>query len=353
MKLVLSHRSALEYWRSVGTLRLPRPKPTRARTPGGRIAGTEVLPLCRAHALSLPLHLLVSKSERRFRTPDVVYHARDELLPQGSIAMIDDGLFVVSPDLAFLQKAANEGFVELVDAGYELCGTYTPSKTPSDRDFDQIPQTTPAKLSSYVEKAGTMRGVAQAKRALRHVLPDSASPAETALSMLLTLPYQQGGCSLSYPQLNYRIDPGKHARKNVSQNYYRCDLFWDKANLAVEYDSNLCHTGAERIARDSKRRDELLELGVTVVTVTAGQLFNFQEFNKMARTVAKRLGERIQPRNDNFATRQLALRSILLAKLERPSLKPPAPSARSRILCASQAASFEQKGAEGSAEPPT
>lgn len=317
MKLVLSHRSALEYWRSASTLRLPRPKPTRVRAPGDRIPNTEVLALCQAHALSLPLHLLVPKSERRFRTPNVVYHARDELLPQGSLAIVDDGLFVVSPDLAFLQKA-NEGFVELVDAGYELCGTYTPSETPSERDFDQLPQTNPARLSSYLEKAGTMRGVAQARRALRHVLPNSASPAETVLSMLLTLPYQQGGCSLSHPQLNYRIDPGKHARKNVSQNYYRCDLFWDKADLAIEYDSNLCHTGAGRIAHDSKRRDELLELGVTVVTVTSGQLFNFQEFNKMARTVAKRLGERIQPRNDNFATRQLALRSVLLAKLELP-----------------------------------
>ncbi|MBX9035139.1 hypothetical protein [Gordonibacter massiliensis (ex Traore et al. 2017)] len=318
MKLVLSHRSALEYWRSVGTLRLPRPKPTRARTPGDRIADTEVLALCRAHALSRPLHLLVPKSERRFRTRDVVYHARDELLPQGSLAVIDDGLFVVSPELAFVQRSAEVNFAKLVNTGYELCGTYTPSDSPTDRDFGQLPQTNPVKLSSYLEKAGAMHGIAQARRALRHVLPNSASPAETALSMLLTLPYQQGGCSLPHPQLNYRIDPGKHARKNVSQNYYRCDLFWDKTNLAVEYDSNLYHTGAERIARDSKRRDELLGLGVTVVTVTAGQLFNFQEFNKVARTVAKRLGERIRPRNEDFATQQLALRSILLTKLERP-----------------------------------
>lgn len=315
MKLIVSHGSALEYWRYVSTFRLPRPEPARIRTPGDRPSDAEILPLCARHALNPPLHLLVPKSERRPHTDNVVYHAREELLPCGSLAFVEEGLFVASPELCFLQQAAEASFPEIVDLAYELCGTYTPSFACTDRSFGQDPETSIPKLEAFMGRAKGMRGVNQAKRALRYALPNSASPAETVLSMLLTLPYLSGGCSLSQPQLNYRIDPGKHARKNASQDYYKCDLFWEKTKLAVEYDSNLCHTGGNRISRDSKRRDELAGLNVTVVTVTTSQLFNFQEFNKVARTVAKLLGERIQPRNESFPTRQLELRSVLLAKL--------------------------------------
>lgn len=317
MKAVISHASALEYWRTVSTLRLPQPSPSRALMPGERLPNDEAARLRAQHGLTSPVHVLVSKHQRCSDTAHVTFHTRNDPLPLGSLARIEKDVFVVMPEYVIVQAAVEASFPQLVDLCYEFCGTYTPSANPSPKDFNQRPETSIQKIESYLSRASSLHGVRLARRAIRYALPGSASVAETTLSMLFTLPYMNGGCSLSRPKLNYRIDPGCRARRNVSQDYYKCDLFWEKASLAVEYESNLCHTGAERIAKDSQRRDELAGMGVTVVTITARQLFNLQAFNKAAQTIAQLLGERIQPRNEHFTQRQLELRSILLAKFSQ------------------------------------
>lgn len=331
MKTVVSHETALDYWRQVGALQRPRPAHSRVRTPGSALSREQARLVCTELALSLPLHLLVREQEKRPRTSSVICHTRKDPLPSGSLACINESVFVATAECCFLLEATVLELPELIDLGCELCGTYSLSPTPSNRDFDQVPQTTVSHLESFLEKAGAVRGVKQARRALRYVAPNSASSMETTLSLLLSLPYLLGGCSLTQPTFNYRIDPGRIARRGASQHYYKVDLFWERARLAVEYDSNLCHTGAERIARDSRRRDELTGLGITVITVTARQVFNVREFNKLAHTIAKCLGERIQPRDPRFLERQLELRSLLFAKFDGASTE------ASRAPCSSRA----------------
>ena len=68
--------------------------------------------------------------------------------------------------------------------------------------------------------------------------------------MLLTLPYKRGGSNIAHPNMNALIPIGKRNRWATDRSHFRCDLLWPEQNVAVEYDSTLCHTGAERIAED-------------------------------------------------------------------------------------------------------
>lgn len=87
---------------------------------------------------------------------------------------------------------------------------------------------------------------------------------------------------------------------------------WPEQNVAVEYDSTLCHTGAERIAEDASRRNALESLGFTVLTATWRQVKNRQEYLRFARILACRLGGRVRPSCQDYASKQFKLRSELL-----------------------------------------
>ena len=85
--------------------------------------------------------------------------------------------------------------------------------------------------------------------------------------------------------------------------------------MAVEYDSDLHHTGTRNIAHDSKRRGSLGQGGVYVVSLTNGQLKSVRDFDEVALLLAKRMGGRVRVRRDDFAARRLRLRTALLANL--------------------------------------
>lgn len=307
MKLVLSHDTALEYLRSTSAERPLRLKASRSLAAGGCADDGQAMRLGKACGLSFPVHLLVDRSEKRPNTERVVCHTRNAPLPHASLLHIDGDLYVASPELCFTQLPSSHPLPDQVSIGHELCGSYRIGV-----GYGLPPLTTVAKLKAYAQRAAGMDGIVQTRRALRYVLPDSASSMETTLAMFFDLPALMGGCAFSFPQLNARIDPGRRSKNLASQSFYRCDLYWEKAKLAVEYESNLFHTGARRLAKDSRRRDELTAMGVTVVTATASQVYNLREFDKLAKTVARHLGKRLPKRDRKFTERQLELRAILL-----------------------------------------
>jgi len=244
--------------------------------------------------------------------------------------------------------------IKLIMLGFELCGTYSlsgfagtnntyvykNSGVDGNRDaagtegatgaaaiaasatlttsalsgFYSRPQlTSVSKLSAFVDRMEGADGVKNARKALNYIADGSASPMETILVMLMILPYRLGGYGLPVPELNSRITPVKEIRSNSSKSFYSCDLLWRDANLAVEYDSNQYHTGAERIASDSKRRNVLNAIGITVYTVTSKQIYSYKELEKVAKLLAIRLGKRLRYENTMFMLKQSNLRSILFS----------------------------------------
>lgn len=317
MKTVISHISALEFWRSAlsdsGSARdLCRQRGLPAVAPSSREMTDHWL--VRNGMLSTPVHVLALED----RHPSASVAVRSmRTLPTGSLRRFtlpehDDPLFVTCPELTLVHMAQLWCFSRTVHLGYEFCGTFAPDDSQPYGVRTRIPLTTPEKLAAYFRKAEGVRGIKTARSLLPHILRGSASPRESTLAELLTLPYLRGGSKIRHPAMNAVIPIPPRSRWATDRSSLRCDLLWPDKRVAVEYDSTLCHTGAERIAEDASRKNALETLGFTVVTATWKQVSDFQEYNRFARTVAKHLGTRIRPSCTDYSARQFALRRELL-----------------------------------------
>lgn len=215
-----------------------------------------------------------------------------------------------TPEFCFLQMANRLSLARLIMLGYELCGTYVlVDKGPAPRR--DAPLTTVAKLRTFIEGTSNARGRKKALRALRYVLDRSASPMESALAMLLCLPYGLGGYGLPEPRLNYRVDVPPSFRAMADRKHCVCDLCWPESKLAAEYDSELHHVDPERRESDARRRSTLITLGFTVVTVSKGQVMDSGAFNRLAHQLAKRLGKRLRYVDPGYTRAHLELRAEL------------------------------------------
>ena len=326
MDMILSHKSALEYWRLYGYSKInysvrqrlngfpvdvPKYSKVRGELPTG---------------LSLPINYVVGSQSAKRKSRLVYARVHTGPIPEGCIFDIGGGLSVSSPPLCFFQMACELPLVKLIELGLELCGTYSlpavndysPGTENVDKTRYDRPKLTEIKtLKAFTARMKEAGGQKKASRALRYIADGSGSPMETIMIMLLTLPYKLGGYGLTMPGLNKRIEPKNKikggADKDRSRNpNYKCDLFWPKAKLAIEYDSDFYHTGADRIASDSKKRFDLMALGITVVSVTSRQLRSKGEFENIARLVARKLGKRLQHKNPQFSEANRKLRSLLL-----------------------------------------
>ena len=89
-------------------------------------------------------------------------------------------------------------------------------------------------------------------------------------------------------------------------------LLWPNANIALEYDGREHHGTVNKMADDATRRNNLLDRGVSVLTVTTRTVRNLIELDHIARTLSRQLGFR--PRYDQQAwrTKQHELHGELL-----------------------------------------
>lgn len=317
MTIVFSHISALECARASSAdflRRNPAPRnfvlPDRLPNATGIAAS---IPF--SSALSSPLHVMAARETRRRRTRLVAGHSVDTAsLPHGSILRIrgENELFAASPELLLPQIGTLAHRVDLIRIGYELCGSYAISRTHPDGFYARDPLTTIARMRAYLEKIPGLHGAKAARWALQYVLPFSASPRETAVAMLSALPCAFGGRGLEKPSLNHEVLVTRHIGRVKEAKTYRIDLYWPEAKLGLEYDSDLKHTGPDRIAKDARRRNDLESVGITMLTATNRQVRSLWEFNKLADVIAGRLGKQFQPRCKDYAARQRELHTRLM-----------------------------------------
>ena len=316
MNLYLSHISALEFWRS-----LP---PKAARPPYARVKAIpashtkfdlgliDTLPTACSH----PVHILVPDKQSRIQTQKIVSHVLQGPLPAKSLVRLSDSVYASSPELCFVQLAGSVCLVKLIRLGFELCGSYALSRV-DGRGFEvRSPLTDVSSLEEYLSAAKGMYGISKAKQAHRYVVAGSASPMETIVVLLLCLPLSLGGYGFPVPVLNYRINVGKSASRLAEKSYYACDVCWPEAMVAVEYDSTMWHTGASRITHDSKRRNALISMGIEVMTLTAGQVFEYFAFDWFAHQLAKRMGYRLRVGPHDCDVRRKNLRALLFDIME-------------------------------------
>ena len=319
MGLFISHQSALEYWRihydapQKGTSRRNAMLPD---TP----AKTDLLQAESLKVLSRPLHVMLGSQSARRVHRQVVQHIYGGKTPAGCFVSVGEGIMITSPEFCFLQLADELPLVKLIELGYELCGTYSmPVSLDSAKGAGQpargfnlrLPITSTKKLKAFLEQVPGVKGHKKAVRALRYIADGAASPMEAKLAILLTLPYKLGGYHFPAPELNSRIIPAKTAKRGASKGHYACDLFWPDYDLAVEYDSDTYHTGPERIAADSKKRNALALMGITVITVTKEQVYSIVELEKVVHVLAGNMGRRLWNDNPGFGATHRELRKLL------------------------------------------
>lgn len=271
-----------------------------------------------------PTHLMVPGKSAASAFQSAVCHVRTSALPYGSLVRADDGLLLCSPELCFLQMATHLSFLQLIKLGFELCALYTLQPDGQAGYGRIVPPTTVRALETYLERCEGMPGVAAARKALRSVCAASGSPMETALAIILCLPLRLGGYGLPLPRMNYRIDAHRNKRSAGEKHYYLCDLYWPEAGACIEYDSDLEHTGPERIAEDAQRRNDLIALGVTTITATREQVMSAEKLGRIAHQIGALLNVRIRDeRGWSPREREKLFRSLVTAKdLEASWSKP-------------------------------
>jgi len=307
-----------------------------------------VLPKEKISGLSLPLDVTVSAVDSRRPTQIFRPHVFAGVMPDRCLVNIDNELLVASPEFCFFQMANEIPLVKLIELGYELCGSYSlPAFGTADEDFaveavesadeDLVaeaadedftakaadkdtafnvePLTRKKRLEAFVSQMTGKHGRKRAARALRYIADGSASPMETILAILLVLPNNLGGYGFPLPEMNRKIESKPTTSGYLGKQFYKCDLFWKGSAVAAEYDSDLYHSGFEKISDDSIRKIDLSLSGINVVTVTNKQIHSIEEFDKVARTIASKMGRRIQIRNSEFAAERHKLRSFLFNRI--------------------------------------
>jgi len=284
-----------------------------------------------ASGLKEPVHILLRRASDRRYSPLVREHVCKANLPDGCFIDLGGGLAVCSPELLFLLMASRLSLIGLILLGFELCGTYsmredssgqqatppivTSSSQPTRKEvgFNTRPAlTSVTRLAAFLASVPGMTGRVKALRALRYVIDGSASPMETKLALLLTLPNALGGYGFPKAELNHRITPAKRDKRGAAQKHYDCDLFWPDHHVALEYDSDLFHTTTERMVRDAVRRNALSMLGVKVYTVTNEQFQSEAAMNRMAYILARAMSLRLRPTLKNYPARRRALHRLLI-----------------------------------------
>lgn len=315
MEIVISHQSALEFWRSGQERVLLQPgcfcdwDAAIFGERGLRAAVVEEACGRELGFLSSPLHLLVRDAGERSRTRRVVCHVLPQNLPRKSFVEIGRGVYVCRPELVFVQIAKTETLPNAVLIGLEMCGAFRMPEGERDVSFQKVPLTTRAALSAYIEACVGIRGAGKANQAILYIADGSESPMEAKLTIILCFPVRLGGYGLPMPVLNRAIPTTPAIRKATGRSSFRCDLLWPDAGVAVEYDGK---EHDRRVASDAIRRTALAEMGIDASTVvTMEHMRSEAQLDLVVKRLSRLLGIRKKPTMRDWSAERHALRAAL------------------------------------------
>ncbi len=221
MKLYLAYQSAVDYWSYydlASRAQIVKTWDTAFGSPTRELVSDAQL---ETPYIRLPLHVVVRGKDNKRNFSEIVCHSIGKTIPQRSFVSHSKHVAVSSPEACFVQMANKLPLTQLVQLGFELCGTYATDPL-SGQLLKRLPRTNLQYLKNYVVKAKGIKGSAKAKQALLYIHENSASPMETKLTMLLTLPTSLGGYALPKPELNKVVEVDEGWRIKT----YRCDLVW-------------------------------------------------------------------------------------------------------------------------------
>ena len=349
MDIILGHDTALGIWRSdlsngsVVRAGIPHePDILRVLQPAhilGRVSAPDAIaaleqsprllsvkgmaPLAKAlsgHGVTLPLSTLVPSRDVRHRSRFVHSRVWARGLGEGSVCRVAlsidpadprqaESVLVASPELAFVQLASKLDDLDLLLVGFELCGCYSMAL---DGFVRRPPLTTPSRIFDVARGLRGCKGVARAIRVLRLVHPQSLSPKETHLVLILCLPASHGGFALPRASLNYRVDFDEEGRALTGSDFALIDIAWPRERVGVEFDGHRDHSTTGKLIKDELRRKALERKGWSITRIRSAQMTNVTQMKAIVRQLADELGHGVAP-----AEPELDRMTSLMARLAR------------------------------------
>ena len=256
-------------------------------------------------------HILVNKRIPKTRE-DIIGHFRTKQLPRRALIRLSKYVYIVSPELLFLDLARDDSISieDLAIIGFELCGTYL-----LDDSWDGLTQTEAAltstvKLERFIRTNKGFSGAKRAARALRLVYDKSNSPMETVLAALVTFPRQMGGFGIGPIAMNQEVETADGTKW--------VDLLIKGANVGLEYKGRDTHP-PEQTQRDDRRQNRLVGSGITILNVWYEDLAELHLLNQLHADIVKAMGKRLRIRDEQFEARQSILHARVLPTIKRYS----------------------------------
>lgn len=284
-----------------------------------------------------PVDLLVPNSRLRSQGKGAAFHVWSSTVPVGACRRVALNLAVSGPEFAILQLCGSyakfdayfDEFVKVVKAESELIEKIG---EPGQKVVAEWPQKweqrrrivaatvlacefagsyrlgrrgdgsacygcesvmTAESLQETLSRATPNPATRRARTVADLMLEGSASPMETALALMLTLPVEYGGFGIRKPQLNADvcIDGAAGALRSV-----RPDLLWQDEHLALEYDSAEFHAnrGASSAAVDAARSNALTASGYHVLRATDRIAATLEGLDLLAHQIALLLNQELE-----------------------------------------------------------
>lgn len=317
-----SHKTALEILTALPPSQKPQPMRSRKfpdQAPSlkdAQLASDRILEQCPALSLSRPLHVTSASTSHNHRTDVVEFHRSGKPFGGTGLLSLGEGTRVTSVPFTFVQMATSLSLIELLELGYELCGTYRRGKAGEPTRYHADPLMTTRQLAQFLRMNPGMHGAKRAQRALSYIAKGAESPREAKCALLFGLPVALGGYGLGIPLMGYEVECTGEAYAIAETRMLRCDLFWPSARLAMEYQSRAFHEGELHRARDSRRLNALRAMGIDVVLVTDNELESLFACDTIAQSMLRVLGKRNRTCVRNARDRKLKLRRQLGLPLE-------------------------------------
>ncbi len=291
-------RTALDFWRwKASTLSsLENPQPMRRLTlSNSPVQIDEAIEGCTAfHRNDHDIEVMVAEKHCAHTASGIRHTICTRKLPPHAFARLNAGRYVATPEFLFATLAKRIDLVGLYLLGCELTGTY--ALAPSDaRGFLRCdPLSTRASHSRMIGNMAGFPGIKRAAMALGGVLENAASPMETCVSLLLTLPCRLGGYGLPKPLLNHKIPLTREQSYTLKRQSIVADMAWPKKHFAIEYESTAWHSGDDKFIHDSIRRNDIRSLGYDVITITLDEYKSVPAMDRIACDIASKVGYRLR-----------------------------------------------------------
>lgn len=281
-----------------------------------------------------PVDLMVGEKGARSDGRGARFHVWRGLLPAGSLLVAGPDLLISGPELAVIELCSSQGKLDalldahvaavraetgvLADLGVderpvidhplewerirrlvaatavacELAGTYRLGVDGREVRYGVPPLMSARSLAHAAGQLPKISGTHRAKVVSELMVDGSASPMETTLALLLSLPQDFGGFGLARPRLNQRIDVSDLRGCISDRDVVTPDLVWPDEKVALEYDSAEFHAGSgtARPGEDAVRWNILTAIGYRVLRATPQTVRTPRDLELLARQVAHLLG---------------------------------------------------------------